>query len=196
MKVRIAFITVLLISSSAAFGNIFDFSFNNSAGALKYNRPLDSAIPFHGDAIFQTGLLIDKVNNFILDVGVVVNGDRGEDAGGWLSIGTKALVGSIQNYLPGTTQNVASLMLGGELGYTFPAATRYSVAFYDYFGPSATTFGDANRAYQWGAHLDYDLNSGAKIYCEYREADFQITTTKQTTMLDSGAYVGIRLMFK
>ena len=193
---RIAFVIVLLFSNSLAFGNTFDFSFNNSAAAIKYSSSAGAVIPNHGNADFQGGVLADKANNNIFEAGILLKGDSNENAQGWLALGGKALVGTIHNYQPGTTQYAESLMIGGELGYIIPAANRYSVAFYDYFGPGVTTFGVADRAYQWGAHLDYDLNSGAKIYVEYREIDFRIKATGQSPALDSGVYVGIKLGLK
>ena len=190
---RVVIAVVLLFFHTLSFGNSFDFSFNNDAGALKIFTPVGSTLPIQGNANFHGGFLADKVNNYILEAGLEVKGEQGEDAGGWLALGAKALVGIIHNYPPGTTQITESIMIGGDLGYVFPAARRFSVAFYDYFGPGATTFSDADRAYQWGMHLDYDLNSGAKIYVEYREADFRMTATRQNTTLDSGTYVGIKL---
>ena len=160
---RIAIFAVLIICNPSAFGNTFEFSFNNEAGTLKYGTPAGAAIPIQGNSDFQFGLLANKYNNYLLEAGLLVKGENSEDAVGWLSIGGKALAGVIRNYLPGKAQNVGALTIGGELGFIFPAAKKFSVAIYDYFGPGAATFGDADRAYQWGAHLDYDLNSGAKI---------------------------------
>jgi hypothetical protein len=190
---RIAIVVVLLISIPFAFGDTFEFSFNNDAGTLKYGIPAGAAIPIQGNSDFQFGMLANKYNNYLFEAGLLVKGEMGEDAGGWLAVGSKALAGIIHNYIPGKTQNVGAITIGGELGFIFPAAKKFSVAFYDYFGPGAATFGDADRAYQWGAHIDYDLNSGSKIYLEYREADFRIISTKQSTTLDSGTYAGIRL---
>jgi predicted porin len=193
MMIRVVIAVVLLITQQLAFGNTIDFSFNNDAGALKNISPVGSTLPIQGNANFQVGVLANKANNYIFEAGMVVKGEQGEDAGGWLALGTKALVGIIHDYLPGTTQIGESIMIGGELGYIFPTARKFSVAIYDYFGPGATTFSDADRAYQWGMHLDYDLNSGAKIYIEYREADFRMTATRQSATIDSGTYVGIKL---
>jgi hypothetical protein len=192
MIFRIAIALVFLVSSSLTFGNTFDFSFNDSAGALKYT----AAIPNHENADFEGGALADKANNNLFEAGIMLKGEPNENAAGWLALGGKALAGLIHNYQPGTTLNAESLMIGGELGYIIQANKRYSVAFYDYLGPGATTFGVANRAYQWGGHLDYDLNSGAKLYVEYRETDFRITATGQSATLDSGIYVGIKVGLK
>jgi hypothetical protein len=196
MKFRVAIFIVLLISHPMAFGNAIDFSFNNEAGALKIITPAGSTLPIQGNADFQVGLLANKVNNYLLEAGVVVKGEQGEGARGWLALGAKAVAGIIHNYPRGTTQNAESLMIGGELGFVFPAAKRFSIALYDYFGPGITTFSDADRAYQWGLHLDYDLNSGAKVYVEYRETDFRMTSTRQSATLDGGTYVGIKLGLK
>lgn len=190
----IAILAALFFLNPSAFGNTFDFSFNNDAGALKYNVPAGDTIPIQGEPELAAGILANKANNYLVEAGLLVRGGASEDAVGWLAVGSKALVGVIHNYLPGKTQNVGALTIGGELGFVFPAAKKFSIAFYDYFGPGPTTFGDADRAYQWGGHLDYDLNSGAKLYFEYRETDFRILATKQSATLDSGTYVGVRLL--
>jgi hypothetical protein len=190
---RIALVFVLLFSNPAAFGNTFEFSFNNEAGALKYSFPAEGAIPIQGNSDFQIGVLGNKFNNYLLEADLMVKGEMSEDSAGWLTIGGKALAGVIHNYQPGKILNVGALAIGGELGFIIPAAKKFSVAFYDYFGPGAATFGDADRAYQWGAHVDYDLNSGAKIYFEYRETDFRIKNTGQSATLDGATYVGIKL---
>jgi len=46
-----------------------------------------------------------------------------------------------------------------------------------------------------GLHADYEVNTGTKVYVEYRETNFGITATGQTATLDSGTYLGIKLAF-
>jgi len=189
------YITVvfLLMASPFAFADALDISLNNNAVAFNYSASAAGLMP--GNADILVGALYNDSMNSLADVGLLVKADEGDSTEMTLAVGTKALVGMIKNYIPGTTQNVAAIVIGGELGYTFPAAKQLSAAFYYFAGPLITTFGDADRANQWGLHADYEVSPGTKVYVEYRETNFGITATGQTATLDSVTYLGIKLAF-
>jgi predicted porin len=184
---------LLLMTSPLAFADALDISLNNNAVAFAYDASAASLMP--GNADIQIGALYNDSMNTLADLGLLVKADEGDATELTLAVGTRALVGMIKNYIPGTTQNVGAIVIGGELGYAFPAAKQLSVAFYYFAGPHITTFGDADRANQWGLHADYEVNTGTKVYVEYRETNFGITATGQTATLDSGTYLGIKLAF-
>ena len=193
MVFRRIFTVFLLITSPLAFADALDISLNNNAAAFKYSTGAGALV--QGNSDFHIGILYNSSMNTLGDLGMLVKGEEGDSSGATLAVGAKALVGMIKNYIPGSTQNVASIVIGGELGYAFPAAKQLSVAL-DYFaGPAITTFGDANRANQWGVHGDYEVSPGTKVYVEYREANFGITSTGKTATVDSGTYVGVKLTF-
>jgi predicted porin len=193
MVFRRIFTVFLLITSPLVFADALDISLNNNAAAFKYSTSAGGLV--QGNSDLHVGVLYNSSMNTLGDAGMLVKGDEGDSSGASLAVGAKVLVGMIKNYIPGTTQNVAAIVIGGELGYAFPAAKQLSVAL-DYFaGPSITTFGDANRANQWGVHCDYEVSPGTKVYVEYREANFGITSTGKTATVDNGTYVGVKLTF-
>lgn len=183
----------LLCASPLAFGDAMDISLNNNAIAASYS--LSAAALIQGNSDVHVGALYNDSMNSLGDIGLLVKGDDGESADMSLAVGAKALVGMIKNYIPGTTQNVGAIVIGGELSYVFPAVKQLSAGFYYFAGPKITTFGDANRANQWGLHLDYEVSPGTKVYVEYREVNFGITSTGLTATLDSGTYMGVKLAF-
>jgi len=183
----------MLFASPLAFSDAFDISLNNNAIAATYS--LSAAALIQGNSDVNAGILYNDSMNSLADVGLLVKGDDGEAADISLAVGAKALVGMIKNYIPGTTQNVGAIVIGGELSYAFPAAKQLSAGFYYFAGPKITTFGDASRANQWGLHLDYEVSPGTKVYVEYRETNFGITSTGLTATLDSGTYMGVKLTF-
>ncbi len=183
----------LLLASPLAFSDALDISLNNNAVAFKYDTSAAGLI--QGNADMTVGMLYNGNSmNSLVDAGMLVKGDD-NGSGATIAFGAKALAGMIKNYAPGTTLDVASIVIGGELDYAFPAAKQLNAAFYYFAGPAITTFGDANRANQWGLRLDYEVNQGAKVYAEYREANFGVVTTGQTAKLDSGTYMGVKLAF-
>ncbi len=185
---------ILLISSPLAFADALDISLNNNAAAFKYFVPAGSLI--QGNSDFDVGLLYNDSMSSVAEAGLLVRGDDGGDSPGLtLAVGAKALVAMIKNYIPGTTQNVAAIVIGGELDYAFPAVKQLSAGFYYFAGPKITTFGDANRANQWGLHADYEVAPGTKAYIEYREVNFGITATGETATPDNGTYLGVKLTF-
>jgi predicted porin len=184
---------ILLITSPMAFADALDISLNNNAAAFKYSLAAGALI--QGNSDFHIGLLYNDSMNTMADIGLLVKGDEGDSPGLTLAVGAKAVVAMVKNYIPGTTQNVAAIEIGGELGYAFPAAKQLSAALYYFAGPKITTFGDASRANQWGLHGDYEVSPGTKVYVEYREANFGITTTGTTATVDSGTYFGVKLSF-
>jgi predicted porin len=193
MNLTRVFSVFLLFASPLAFADGFDISLNNNAIAASYS--LSAAALIQGNSDVHLGVLYNDSMNTLGDVGLLVKGDEGESADMSLAVGAKALVGMIKNYIPGTTQNIGAIVIGGELSYAFPAAKQLSAGFYYFAGPKITTFGDANRANQWGLHLDYEVSPGTKVYAEYREVNFGIISTGKSATLDSGTYMGVRLSF-
>lgn len=187
-------VTILFfISSSLAYADALDISLNNNAVAVAYDFSAGAVV--QGNSEFHVGATYNDSMNSLAEAGLMVKGDEGDSSGATLAVGAKAIAGMIKNYVPGTTQNVGAVAIGGELGFVAPAAKQLSLGFYYFGGPKITTFGDANRASQWGLHGDYEVSPGTKVYLEYRQTDFGITATGQTATVDSGTYLGVRLAF-
>lgn len=193
MMFRRIFAIFLLISSPLAVADALDISLNNNSAAFNYNTAAGALI--QGNSEVHIGLLYNDSMNTLAEAGLLVKGEEGDASGLTLSVGAKLLVGMIKSYVPGTTQNVDAIVIGGELGYTFPAVKQVSAALEYFAGPKITTFGDADRANQWGLRLDYEVGPGTKVYVKYEEANFGITNTGQTATLDSGTYLGVKLSF-
>jgi predicted porin len=193
MKFRRIITVILLLASPAVFADALDISLNNNAAAFKYNVAAGALI--QGNSDFHVGLLYNDSMNTMADVGLLVKGDEGDSPGFTLAVGAKTVVAMIKNFIPGTTQNVAAIEIGGEINYAFPAAKQLSAAFYYFAGPKITTFGDANRSNTWGLRGDYEISPGTKVYVEYREANFGIVTTGTTAAVDRGTYFGVKLSF-
>ena len=187
------FVTVLLlIASPLTYADSLDISLNNNAAAFNFSTAAGSVI--QGNADVNVGVLYNDSMNTLAQAGLLVRGDEGDSSGLQLSVGAKVLVGMIKNYST-QTENVSAIVIGGELAYAFPAVKQLSAALNYFAGPKITSFGDANRANQWGLRLDYEVGPGTKVYVEYREVNFGITTTGQTATLDSGTYLGVKLTF-
>ena len=190
---RYIFLTILLLASPAAFADALDISLNNDAVAFKYDTSAGGVI--QGNTDLFVGMLYNGTStNSMAEAGMLVKGEE-SDSGASLGVGAKVLVGTIKDDMPGTTLNVEALVIGGELTYVFPAAKQLSVAFFYFGGPTITTFGDANRASQWGLHGDYEVSQGAKVYIEYNETNFGVKATGLTAKLDGGTFVGVKLAF-
>ena len=190
---RLIISALLLIISPLAFADTLDLSLNNNAVAFNYITSAAGLMPSNAD--LQVGFLYNDSMNTLANAGLIVKADNADSTDLTLAVGTKVLVGMIKNYAPGTTQNVAALVIGGELSFTPPAAKQLTAAIYYFAGPHITTFGDADRSNQWGAHVDFEVNPGTKVYAEYRETNFGIAATGQTATVDSGLYVGLKLSF-
>jgi predicted porin len=185
-------IIILLSACPLAFAGSLDLSVNNNAAELQFDTsPVGD--PTRNSDIHVGVLYNSSSMNALADAGLLVKGEV--DTGLIIALGAKALAGEIKNYVPGTTLNVMAITIGGEIKYVLPAVKQLSVALYYFGAPSVVTFGDADRADQWGVHLDYEIAHETKIYVEYRESDFGIKTTGQTAVLDNGAFIGVRLAF-
>jgi len=182
----------LLLASPLAFADAVDISLNNNAAAFNYSTSVGALI--QGNSDIHVGVLYNEAMNTLAEGGLLVKGDEGDASGLTLSVGAKLLVGMIKNYST-QTENVSAIVIGGELAYTFPAVKQLDAALTYFAGPKITSFGDADRANQWGLRLDYEVGTGTKVYVEYREVNFGITSTGQTATLDSGTYVGVKLTF-
>ena len=137
MMLRRLITVSLLIASPLACADALDISLNNNAAAFAFTTSAGAVV--QGNSEFHIGVTYNDSMNTLAEGGMLVRGDEGDTTGASLAVGAKALVGMIKNYIPGTTQNVGAIAIGGELGFVAPAAKQLSAGIYYFGGPKITT---------------------------------------------------------
>jgi predicted porin len=179
----------LMIIFPYAFADTLDISLNNNAESASYS------FSSGGGAEMSVGMQYNDSTNSLVYAGILAKGEDSDSSGMSIAVGAKLLAGLIRNFAPGVDEKVGSVVIGGDIGFVSQAFKQLSGGIHYFAGPSITTFGDATRANLWGLFLNYEVSPGTKVYAEYREADFGISSYTNPATLDNGTYVGVKLTF-
>jgi len=186
MKLGIAVIAVLLVSTSRVMAVGVDLNVNADAARLTVDVPvpsnnlaLDASWMHHqnnGNAVSVAGHLTGSAlsgTNLKAGVGLRlswVGRDKGEDEDG------------------------TTLGIGGFATYTLPRYDRIALGGSAYYAPGVLSFGDVDDFYEFSTWIGYSVVPAADVYVGWRtmKADFQ---EDGRSTLDNGLHIGLRGRF-
>jgi YfaZ precursor len=182
---------VFLTFTTAAMADTADLNLRNSSAQFQYSMKMSRESL--GKTELQLGALYSDDNNnrnTLGDVGVLVKDEVGNKAPGLsVGIGAKGLVA----HTDGT--NESAIALGGLVRYSPSSISRMGILGLAYFAPNITTFGDADRYFEYRVQAEYSVIPNAAVYIGYRDIEFNLNTGQGNTTLDEGAFIGVRMTF-
>ena len=181
-------ITVILLAySSVASAGSVDVNMSNHAAEFQLG------ISTGGNGEIQTGFLYNDQGGGLVDAGLVVNGGGDSDAASGVTGGggVKVIAGRLQQ--TGTNYYVSAIAIGGQVGYTFPAAPSVSLAGEYFVAMKITSFGDTDRYNQFSFRLEFGPPH-AKVFVGYREITFDIIGVGNVYP-DKSGYTGVMFTF-
>lgn len=182
---------IFLTFTTAAMADTADLNLRNSSVQFQYGALMGHETL--GKTELQIGALYSDDNNnrnTLGDVGVLVKDDVGSKAPGFsVGVGVKGLVA----HTAGT--NESAIALGGLMRYSPPSISRMGILGLAYFSPNITTFGDADRYFEYRVQVEYLVIPNAAVYIGYRDIEFNLNTGQGNTTLDDGAFIGVRMSF-
>ena len=180
----------LLAISTTAMADTIDLNFRDTSAQFQYKSSMGRDAL--GKTEFHMGVLYanySNQNNILADFGILVKDDVGSNAPGFsVGVGIKGLVARTMSH------NDSAIALGAMGRYSPPAISRLGIVGELYISPSIVTFGDANRYFETGVRVEYEVIPQAAAYVGYRKIQLGLKTASDVT-LDEGAFVGVRLSF-
>jgi hypothetical protein len=176
-------------ASSAAASQSIDLALSNDTALLRYTMPVSYSSAGRTDADF--GLLYTEANDMMMMAGIAMSGEAGSQAPGlYGGVGFRAYGVSLDS-----GNDVGSVTLGGLLRYVPPTLNRVGLVGQLNYGPDITTFGDAQRFWDFNARVEYEVLPAATVYLGYRNVETRLELNDLDVTLDKGAHVGLKMSF-
>ncbi len=176
--------------STTALADAVDVTLRDTSAQFQYKSSMGRDAL--GKTEFHAGILYANGNNMMTDFGLVVKDELGGNAPGFsVGVGLKGLVAKVADNTP-TVSAVSALAIGGLVRYS--PASRVGIVGQMYFSPNVVTFGDADRYFEGGARLEFEVIPQAVVYVGYRRIGFSIKN-QAYAVLDEGFNLGVRMSF-
>ncbi len=188
MKLRASVAALLCVCAAETGARELDLSLSNDTALLRYSTPISYSGTGHTDADF--GFMYTESNNMMILGGIEMMGEAGSSAPGMhFGVGIKGYGVSLDS-----GDDVGSVALGAKAWFVPPKQNRLGLVGQFYFGPDVTTFGDAEKFWDFSARAEYEVLPEAAIYAGYRNVRAKLSRDRDVD-LDKGWHLGLRMSF-
>ena len=188
MKLQASIAALLCMMSANALAAEVDLSLSNDTVLARYVMPISYS--GYGRTDMDFGVLYTEADDFMGSAGIEMMGEAGSHAPGMhAGVSIKGYVVSLDS-----GDDVASVTLGGKVWYVPPTMTRIGLKAQINFGPDVTTFGDAERFWDFNTRAEYEVLPEAAVYLGYRKVETRLER-KVDVDLDKGWHIGLRMTF-
>ena len=180
----------LLAMSASVFADAIDINLRDTSAQLQYKAAMGGTNM--GKTEFSMGAIYTQKNNLLGEAGILVKDDIGGNAPGVSAgVGLKVLSARIKPL----NMNATALALGGMVRYSPPVERRLGFVGQLYLSPNIITFGGADRYFETGARVEYEIIPQAQVYLGYRNISFNLKNTGVNATFDEGVHIGVRMAF-
>ncbi len=188
MKLRASVAALLCVFAAEAGARELGLSLSNDTALLRYATPISYSGTGHTDADF--GFMYTESDNVMFLAGIEMMGEAGSHAPGMhLGVGIKGYGVSLDS-----GDDVGSVALGVKGWFVPPKVNRMGVVAQFYFGPDVTTFGDAEKFWDFTGHVEYEVLPEAAVFAGYRNVRANLSQNRDVD-LDKGWHIGLRMTF-
>lgn len=188
MKLRASVAALLCVFGAEAGARELDLSLSNDTALLRYASPISYSGSGHTDA--ELGFMYTEADNVMFVGGIEMMGEAGSHAPGMhFGVGIKGYGVSLDS-----GDSVGSVALGAKAWFVPPKQNRMGVIGQFYFGPDVTTFGDAEKFWDFSARGEYEVLPEAAVYVGYRNVRAKLSQNRDVD-LDKGWHLGMRMSF-
>lgn len=188
MRLRASVAALIMLLGAEAGARELDLSLSNDTALLRYATPISYS--GYGRTDVDVGFMYTESNDVMVLGGIEMMGEAGSHAPGLhFGVGVKGYGVSLDS-----GDDVGSITLGAKGWYVPPQLNRMGLVAQLYFGPDVTTFGDAERFWDFSARAEYEVLPEAALYVGYRNVRTRLINNRDVD-LDKGWHVGLRMSF-
>ena len=188
MKLRAGVAALLCVCAAEAGARELDLSLSNDTALLRYATPISYSGAGHTDA--DMGFMYTEDDNVMILGGIEMMGEAGSHAPGMhFGVGVKGYGVSLDS-----GDDIGSVALGAKGWFVPPQMNRMGVVGKFYFGPDITTFGDAEKFWDFSVRGEYEVLPEAAVYVGYRNVRAKLKNNIDVD-LDKGWHIGLRMSF-
>ena len=186
MLFRYLVVILLLLGSASAGAQEIDLTLSDNSALFRY---LQNAKTDYGNSQVDAGFLYTDTNDFLLMLGIQVEGEAGSGSPGLhLGVGIKGFSVNTDNF------DLLALAIGGEVRYSLPSQPRLGFRGQIYHAPNIVTFMDADRLTYATLAIEYELLQQASVYLGYRNVQADILGNANAE-IDDDTHIGFRIVF-
>lgn len=178
----------LLAVSSASAGEL-ELALGSDTAAVKILS--DSGSIGVGGADLQFGGFMNDDDDYMLDVGLLVQGRPAGEQPTSYGLGAKAMFGSIDE----PDKGFGGIGLGGKISHHIPANMPITLSAELFYAPSITSFRDADSVMDFTLRGEMDVLPAASLFVGYRQLEVDIEDVSDDYDLDDEFHIGMRFQF-
>jgi len=177
---------VLLCGSTLVMAQEIDLTLSDNSALFRYLHHSNSG---YGHSEVDAGFLYTNDNDFLLMLGIQVEGEAGSGSPGLSAgVGVKGFTANTDAF------DLFAVGIGGELRYSPPSISRLGFRIQLYHAPGIVTFMDADRFTYGTLSVEYEVLQQATVYLGYRNVETDIRG-QGNAELDDDSHIGLRIMF-
>ena len=192
MKLRATVAALLCVFAFEANAREIDLSLSNDTALIRYATPISYSGAGKTDVDF--GLMYTESDDVMILGGIEMMGEAGSHAPGLhFGVGIKGYGVSLDS-----GDDIGSITLGAKGWYVPPQINRLGLVAQLYFGPDITTFGDAEKFWDFSGRVEYEVLPEAAVYVGYRNVRARLeknVSGNKDVDLDKGWHIGVRMSF-
>lgn len=189
MKYLIA--AALFLCIHPAFADMFDVQLSNHTGRFAYSREVFGGQD--GPLDLTAGIFFNQDNDKMAHVGMMIRNDT-MDNPLVVSIGARAYYGDVGRAAGKIRAKFSAIAIGGELLFIPNNLGGLGLGVDYYVAPSVVTYMDADRFYEYGLRLNYEITRQSSVSLGYRKIKVDLKSGPGET-IDSSVFFGIGLRF-
>lgn len=188
MKLRASVAALTLLVAAEAGARELDLSLSNDTAMLRYATPISYS--GYGQTSADVGFMYTESDDFMIVGGIGMMGEAGSHAPGLhFGVGARGYGVSLDN-----GADLGAVALGGTGWFVPPEFNRMGLVAQFYFAPDVTTFGDADRLWDFSSRAEYEVLPEAALYVGYRNVRARLKNRPDVD-LDKGWHIGLRMSF-
>ena len=178
-----AFVAIVLFGvSSVVWAGSLDLNLSDDSVRFQY------AAPFR-NAEYNFGLLYNEDDDWVAHLGLLAHGVLDSR-----NSRLKASFGGKVYYADFNNEEALALGLGGRLSF-FPRNLPVGFGGYIFYAPDIVTGLDAERFYDFGLHVEWEIMDTTSIYLGYRKVEMRVENTGRDVTIDDGGNIGLKINF-
>lgn len=178
-----------MVAATAVSANELEIALGGDTAALKIVS--DSASIGAGGADLQLGAFYNDDDDYMFDLGMIVQGRPAGEHPTSFGLGAKAMVGGVDN----PDLGFGAVGLGGKVSHHIPNNMPVTLSAEIFYAPSITSFNDAESVMDLTVRAEMDVLPAASLFVGYRQLSVEFENISDDYDLDDEFHIGMSFQY-
>jgi len=188
MLLRIGSVLLGALFCAQVSANTLDINLSEDVAQFEFTHPIAASSGYGGSEV-NFGFLYTTDDDVMGTLGFQIVDTAGSGSPGLdVGVGVKAFSATFG------THEVLAAGIGGEVIYSPSAFPRAVLNIELHYAPDIVSFIDANRLFNYGVRVGYEVVSQAMVYVGYRHVQVEVGNNVDID-IDNSGHIGLQLLF-